>query len=805
MRGQTAALSWSEGVCAASAALAAALGVETTIGEAGESIALRSFRDPGQARSFAPFMALILLCAATVLATILGAAAFRIARRRRRPWLAALASLALVAVAGAFRARWLVFGAPLAALAVSPWIFPGRIASHERQRPSHEPIVCIASEAACLGVGLWLPSARTAPALLLWSMGVPAAAAAALALRFLSREARWRWATAGVPLCALPLVGLMRNPSRAPALLCIALSGAAAWASSRWQQGENRSNSAAAFVPRALGWAKQPAAVAAWAGAVLFLVLPWGFRDLPSADNAGHEGQHLGWINSISFGKFMMADAGFTYGPAREYLLAAAAVAQGGLTLEHVRLAHVLVNVVGLVCAVAALHRVAAGRPGWMLVGVSVLLLHSPLVCFVVYSSTYSFGWADASRAGLAILPLVSVLARDRTRALEWDGSIVAAGATAALATLYSIDFGVPGVFATLVGVAFEAAFGPRETAPPPRLRAALRTLRAYAVGLSAVLVPFVAVYAAFGKLGGLAEGFRWTLAIARGLLPATQLPQAVSSATFGSFESLVAPASTGEALGTRMLDYVLPPAVGVLGLCHVGAALVRRGVHGRTALIAGLAVLTLIVQRPAQLTVDPWHMVNATSPAVVLLVALAAGGEGLWIPTGRRRAFRAGSFVAAIVPIVWLVHGGQVPIQTRLARLASGAECPSFGRPYSYPGVPRAGDVRVTAQHLDSVRAIQKYSKTGDPVLSTTWLIGGGTEAFLSDRRNPTSFDKPDEVLTPEQRQQALRELRRDPPVLIVGNFFEFLGDDARSFIAAGWHPLAERTPAPILIRNDR
>ena len=48
------------------------------------------------------------------------------------------------------------------------------------------------------------------------------------------------------------------------------------------------------------------------------------------ADIAGHEGQHLGWINSMTFGKMMMADAGFTYGPAREYSLAVLAWAMEG-------------------------------------------------------------------------------------------------------------------------------------------------------------------------------------------------------------------------------------------------------------------------------------------------------------------------------------------------------------------------------------------------------------------------------------------------------------------------------------------
>ena len=61
------------------------------------------------------------------------------------------------------------------------------------------------------------------------------------------------------------------------------------------------------------------------------------FREIASINLWDHESIHLGWVNSITFGRFMMADAGFVYGPLREYLLTLLAWLGGKITLEHVR------------------------------------------------------------------------------------------------------------------------------------------------------------------------------------------------------------------------------------------------------------------------------------------------------------------------------------------------------------------------------------------------------------------------------------------------------------------------------------
>ena len=56
--------------------------------------------------------------------------------------------------------------------------------------------------------------------------------------------------------------------------------------------------------------------------ALAFILAPWALlamatvplkmRDLPEINHQSHEGQRLGWINSVIHGKLLMADAGTT-------------------------------------------------------------------------------------------------------------------------------------------------------------------------------------------------------------------------------------------------------------------------------------------------------------------------------------------------------------------------------------------------------------------------------------------------------------------------------------------------------------
>jgi hypothetical protein len=786
---------WSEGICAAGGAVVVLLAVERRIGPAAAGIARRIARPASTAPKLEPYLGFLCAAASTLLGVVAGLAVLAGLRRlgpRARAG-APVAVLAIAAALGAWRAHWLAYAAPLAVLALAPLLSVTRVAAVPiRWRGRREALACLASEAACLGVGMWLPFAATASALLLPTMLVPAMLAVTLGASRTDDDARWRCVCAGLPTLALPFAGLGRNPSLWPAVACAITAALAAWLLERFPGAG----------ARAARWARVHAIGLAAPAFILVVVLPWHFRELGVADHAGHEGQHLGWINSILFGKLMMADAGFTYGPAREYALALVAWMLGGVTLEHVRLAHVVVNVVGLLCLFAAIRRVASGQLHLLLLGLVLLVTHSALVALVAYTTTYSFGWADASRAGLATLAVVVVLWRRRGDRRDRRRRLLGGGALAALATLYSHDFGLPAVLATATGLVLEVLVRRDGMRVRDRLRAALRDGALYAAGLASVLVPFLAVYAARGRLGALVRGYQWTMEVSNGSPYFTGKPWRVTLEDFGAYRTLTGESDPTATVGTRVLDYAIAPALPLLGLAHVVAAVVRRRVVQRTALVAALTVLGMMTLHHAFLAADPWHVVNASTPSLVLLVALISGARRLFARTRTGRAAPLGALAALALPALWLFNGAVVPVNARLARIASGEERPSVGDRFSYPDLPRAGDVQIGNEHLGLVRWVRANSWSDDPVVCWTWTLGGGTEAFLSQRRNPTSFDKPDEIVSPRQQRQVLAELEKDPPLLIVGHHFDEMGDDVRWFIQQGWHQVYDDSPG-VQIRN--
>jgi hypothetical protein len=324
-------------------------------------------------------------------------------------------------------------------------------------------------------------------------------------------------------------------------------------------------------------------------------------------------------------------------------------------------------------------------------------------------------------------------------------------------------------------------------------------------VGLATVIVPFLAVYAARGRLAAFFHGYVWTIQVSGSTAPFQGKSWFVSQESFASYAELTRsePESAVGAVGSRVLDYVVGPTLPILGLAHVAVAVVRRRFVQRTALVAALSILGGMTLHHAFLAADPWHIDNATTPGLVLLVALAAGARRLYLRTAGRRVVPAGVLCAAMVPAVWLAIGAATPLNTRLASIASGEERPSVGDPYRYDDIPRAGDVRVGKEHLAIPRYVKEHSAPSDPVFCTTWLLGGGTEAFLAERRNPTSFDKPDEVASSRLQRRALAELKADPPLLIVGHHFEELGADTATYIQRGWHKGAYTDDPWIFERN--
>ena len=684
-----------------------------------------------------------------------------------------------MATLGFGHARWLIWAAPAFVALGAPMLATGRVRSvAPRHSQRTMALLCVGVEGSCVGVGAWFPHAERVPAVLLPSMWVAALIAVYLAGRG-SDDARWRAAFAGLPCLFVPFAGLERNPTQIPALVACAAAAGQMVAFARWPRaGEGARRWGAALAPRLA-----PPAL------LLVLLLPWHFRDVGVADMGGHEGQHLGWINSMTFGKLMMADAGLTYGPAREYLLAATAWIMGGLTLEHVRLAHVALNLVGLLCIFEALRRVCAGQIHAMLLGLALVAAHTALGSFVVYTRTYSFGWADACRAGLPTLAIVLALTRSLDGSRRAARQLVGAAALVGLAILYSHDYGAPAAVGLYAGLLLEVLVRRRHEPVRARLGAFAKAAALASAAIAVVLAAFVLVYAVHGKAGALVEGYRWTFQVSSGRVAFVGREWQYGSA-FDSFEALTRKAYEDDsAVVSRALDYVLGPGLAALGLAHVAASLFARRVTQRTTVVLALSVLTAAAMHHAFLAADPWHMQNASTPGLVVLFALGAGGRRIALRGPGRRPIAAGVLAAALLPVLWFLDGGLEPINMRLARIASGEERPSTGEPYRYPDLPRAGDLGIGPEHLEPVRWIRRHSSPDDPVFCATWLLGGGTETFLAQRRNPTSFDKPDEVAGAAQVKRQLAELQRDLPKLIAGHFFDYMDDATRRYIDANWH----------------
>ena len=725
--------------CAAGMAIVAALAVRPAVERI--ATAMAGVFASGSSSWFVPYYELLVVGVAALAGAGIGHALERGCARFGKPWLAPAFVFVATVIAGGVSAPWLAYAAPLAAVAFGALLVPARGAPSVAS--PFEPYACIAIEAGCAGAAFWFPLARDVPAMFVVFLALPVVGAS-FATASIAPETRARVATAGLPLLLLPWVGLRRNPTFAPLVAALVLALVLF-----------RLAASANGVTR---WARKNAMVLAMVALGLLWILPWGFRDMPNADQAGHESQHLGWINSMSFGKLMMADACFTYGPLREYALAAIAWLFGGITLDHVRLAHLVVNALGLLALVAAMHRVCRGRVHLLFLGTLLMLTHSPVVSFIVYTKSYSFGWADELRAGLAVLSIVCVFVEERA---------AVGGVLAALAVFYSHDFGVPAIVATVAAFALQLLL-PRET-----WRTVARRARAYGAGLFAIVVPVLLFYAVCGKLGAFFAGYQWTVRLFAGLPWGGEDTFSATFDAFSSFHALVAAPRWENFIGARMVEFFLGPAIVVAGFVHALVAAARRRFGRPTVVVVALALVSAMTMRHALMVDDVFHMLNAQTPALVLFVALAASA----------RPMRVGALAAAILPVFWLASGAAVPFDVRLARMAAGEEHPSFGEPYHYEDLPRAGDEHVTPQHLDPVRWIRKHTKPGDRVLFAMWPISGGTEAFLSERRNPTSFDKPDEIVTKGFRHRAASELARDPPVYVVGDVDQ-LGGEAEQFV---------------------
>ena len=108
---------------------------------------------------------------------------------------------------------------------------------------------------------------------------------------------------------------------------------------------------------------------------------------------------------------------------------------------------------------------------------------------------------------------------------------------------------------------------------------------------------------------------------------------------------------------------------------------------------------------------------------------------------------------------------------------MIAGNERPSSGPPYVYPGMPRAGDVKIQPEYVALVQGILANSSPADKIFQHISYMSGGEVYFLADRANPTSCDVLAEFLTPERQRLAYEQVASDPPKLIVGEDWGMTG----------------------------
>lgn len=593
-------------------------------------------------------------------------------------------------------------------------------------------------------------------------------------------------AVAGAPLLLLPLVGLLREPSLNWTLAALTISltlrmlvvDKPKWVDRTWH------GLAVVAAPWALG---------------AILAIPLRFRELGTVNHRAHEGIHMGWVNSVHFGKFMYADAGLVYGPLREYALTLL-TAMMGTTAEHLRIAQILVNVTGLGLLIAASWRIVRGNL-WMHLLMLYVLLHRTCISFFLdYTNWICFGWADLARAGFASVGLVGAIAviTSRERDEHRDSAALSEtfrvsykhlfgwGVVAGIAVLYSQDFGLCAVGAVGLALGADALFRDQATTKA-RWQKIFKDARTYVGGLMIPLAVFTLSYIVAGRGKALAHAVLWASLLASGAWSGSEYP--VAQNTFDHRDMLldrILPSDAG-----AVLDWVAPLAICCVAAVVVISAAIRGKWTRRTTLVFALWLYAITAMRHGLLRADIYHLRNDGTPAMLLLGAMASDAALALSVRVRAAKLRVpiGAAFVAFVWIVWPYYGdGLGVVRTRLDALASGHETPVTGPKYANDDIPRAGDIAVPSDVRAVVVHVTSHTSERDPVLCSVDFIMGGEYAFLTARRNPTKFDVPHELLTREDQNSVYEALQNDPPAYVIGSYFGMIGPESKAYIEQHW-----------------
>jgi hypothetical protein len=524
------------------------------------------------------------------------------------------------------------------------------------------------------------------------------------------------------------------------------------------------------------------APVIAGSSFVAMLTMPLRFREFNSVNHHHHEAMHEGWVNSAIHGKWLTADASTAYGPLREYALTAW-TALGGVTLEHLRIGLIAMNLVALPVAFAIGWRLSRGRWSlFALYGVAVLLF-SPIRFFLDYERMISIGWIDLNRVALALASVVFGVPHLVVNGASSRRAIVGWGALAGACLLYSQEFGLCAIVAaTVASVSWAwlsggAARGTRSVM--------VRQLTFVGAAALPCLLSLL-LYASVGKGTRFATGlFRWVALASAGVGTGVR-----ENPPFPiSFADLEGPARLlAETEGARVLAFAAPPLIAVLGGLSLMRAWFAKGLDERLAVRLALVLFTLATFRIPLERPDAWHLTDSGFPAALIAVDLVAA-----LLARAKTPSRARAVMVLLACLVLLGAARDETLGARLSAIASGVEAPSRGGRYPNTRVVRAGDVAVPPEVSEMVEFIQAHVPPEAPILCSIDPMMGPEYYFLSDRRNPTRFDVLAEISTKEDQREILEDLQRDPPVLVLGTYREYFGEETSRFLEERYVPIAK------------
>jgi hypothetical protein len=166
-------------------------------------------------------------------------------------------------------------------------------------------------------------------------------------------------------------------------------------------------------------------------------------------------------------------------------------------------------------------------------------------------------------------------------------------------------------------------------------------------------------------------------------------------------------------------------------------------------------------------------------------------------------RAVAAGTAVLLAVGSLHLT-GVTLGLRPRVTAMLAGTERPSSGPRYSYPGVPRAGDMKIEPEYIKLIEGILANSAPSDKIFQHIGYMDGGEVYFLADRVNPTRFDVLTEIVTTGRQHQAFEEAEADPPKLTVGEDWGMTGPELNQYMKDHYHLIGDYGGFKLMGRND-